>query len=305
MLNFIVNPNAGGERSYRRWKSIERYLLKKGVEYKVYITGTSGEASKIAADISSHKEQEVIISVGGDGTINEVIDGANIHDNVIFGYIPTGSGNDLARGLKLPRNPIRCLKRILHPKEIKNIDYGVVHCGESQHRRFIVACGIGFDAEVCYGIEDQRLKRGGNAGIKKKLMYITVGLRTILRHRPVKASVLIGGVKRLEFNHLIFVSSHNHAFEGGGFRLAPKADNTDGELSICIVHHRSKFHFIRIMLSALFGNHMKYSGVRSYDSKEVRIKLDEPLAVHTDGELFGRHSDIEVRCIKQKLRFIM
>ena len=106
---------------------------------------------KVKTTAQTHcKEARVIVVVGGDGTMNEVVDGIVSCDMVTLGYIPVGTGSDLARGLRLSRRPVRGLRRIFKARRIRQIDYGVIAYGDDvlRHRRFIVSAGIGLDAEV-------------------------------------------------------------------------------------------------------------------------------------------------------------
>lgn len=304
MLHFIVNPNSGAERGYKLWKNIEHYLIKRKIEYKSYITDGPLDATRIAADLTKDDEEVCIIAVGGDGTVNEVLEGVRISPLLTMGYIPTGSGNDLARGLKLPQNPRLCLKRILRPRSVELIDYGVVSYGEGKHRRFLVSSGIGFDGQICYFLNERRMKGASGNFLLKKFIYVFLGIKQIFLHKPFKGHIILDGIKRVEFNHLVLIASHIHPTQGGGFRFAPKADNKDGELSVCIIHQKSKLKLAKILVSALLGNHMKYAGVRSYECSELTIHAETPAALHTDGEILGMFEKIELRCIKQKLRFI-
>lgn len=307
MLIFIINPNSGSARGYKIWKSVEQYLCKLDIEYKVYITDARGDAVRISADITSKYADEdiTLVAVGGDGTMNEVLEGAHISSKLTMGYIPAGTGNDLARGLRLPKNPKKCLKRILRPKRIKNIDYGIISYGRGEHRRFLVSSGIGFDAAVTQRktqSSDKKLKR---LNILKKLSYISSGIMQLFANNAVKGSVIIDDTRKLDFNNIVFISSHIHPFEGGGFRFSPKADNEDGELSVCIVHQKSKLKLVKILLSALLGNHLKYPGVKSYDCKNIKIYADLPMTVHVDGEICGNWKEVELSCVSRQLRFIV
>ena len=285
MINFIVNPSAGNMKSYAVWKKLEVYLRKKRVEYRYFLTEVEGDAKKISYSISDTKEYVSIVIVGGEGTFNEALDGLNINERISVAYIPTGFSRDLARGLKLPKSPIKCLKRILNPKMTRNIDYGILSFSNgTEHRRFIMSAGIGLDAELYL-----------NFNAKREVSKLPV----------VRGYVLIDGFKKIEFNHILLVSSHIHPYSLGGLRLAPKADNLDGELTICIVHQRSKLRLLRIMLSAMFGNHLKYTGVRSYDCNELKIHLESAMSVHTDGRDCGKCTDIHLHCVRQKLRFLL
>lgn len=315
MLTFIVNPVSGDGRGELIWKVLEKALKKKDTEYRVFFTEEPGDAVRIADQLTAETEnqmsedpsaEEVMVAVGGDGTMNEVLNGIRISDRITLGYIPAGTGNDLARGLKLPHAPLRALKKILDRKSVKMLDYGILSCGEENpyHRRFLVSSGIGYDAAVNLDIEARRREKKPMLPFIKMLTYTAVGAGRIIKTKPVKGSVCMDGIKTVEFNHIFFVSAHIQPTEGGGVRFAPKADAADGELTACIVHSNSKRQIVRILASAYFGNHLKYAGVRSYNCKEMRITADAPLPVHTDGESCGLRREICLSCVEQKLRFI-
>ncbi len=152
MYYFIVNPNSCRGRGRNIWKKVESVLKACNAEYQAFLTEKPGDARRFARELTEGcRESSVIIGVGGDGTVNEILDGISFCGSITMGYIPAGSGNDLARSLRLPKNPIRCLKKILHPKYYKLMDYGVLSYGDEEisHRRFLVSAGIGMDAAVC------------------------------------------------------------------------------------------------------------------------------------------------------------
>ncbi len=304
MINFIVNPNAGNMKSYAIWKRLEVYLRKKRVDYRCFLTEIEGDAKKISYSISDTKDNVSIVIVGGEGTFNEVLDGLNINERISVAYIPTGHSKDLAKGLKLPMSPLKCLKRILNPKSTRNIDYGILSFANgTQHRRFIMSAGIGLDAELYLNADEK--KEASKLLTLRMLKKWYSKLSILFSSGSSKGYVLIDGFKKIEFNHIFFISSHIHPYSLGGLRLAPKADNLDGELTICIVHQRSKLRLLRIMLSAVFGNHLKYAGVRNYDCNELKIHLESPMSVHTDGRQCGKCTDIHLHCVKQKLKFLI
>ena len=114
MYYFIVNPHSSNGRGERIWKKLEKLLKDWKVEYQCFITEKPGDAKKIARFLTEGvKEPRTITAVGGDGTVNEILDGLLFCGPVTFGYIPTGSGNDLARSLRFPQDPKKCLKKIL------------------------------------------------------------------------------------------------------------------------------------------------------------------------------------------------
>lgn len=231
----------------------------------------------------------MIVAVGGDGTMNEVLDGLVFCGPLTLGYIPAGSGNDLARSLKLPGNPVKALKRLLTPRHYRMLDYGILTYGtqEVSHRRFLVSAGIGFDAAVCHDLLEsklrQRLRRVGLG----RLSYLISGIRQLFKCKPCKGYIILDGVKKVEFNHIAFISCHIQPFEGGGFKLAPRANCSDGKLSVCVVSHAARRKLVPILLESLTGNHGRRKGVRTYECGELFIHTERGLPVHADGESCG------------------
>ncbi len=307
MYYFIVNPNAGSGRGSKVWKKVEKQLNHQGVEYQALITEKTGDAREYASGLTERcREPRIIITVGGDGTMNEVLDGLAFGGPVTLGYIPAGSGNDLAKSLRLPRKPSRCLKRILNPRYHRLMDYGVMSYGEPmEHRRFLVSAGMGMDGAVCRELADSRLKHTLNKVCMGKLGYAVVGIRQLLLACPVKGYLLLDRVQKVELNHIYFVSAHIHPFEGGGFKFAPSADPCDGRLTLCVVHHGAKVRLIPFLVSSIVGRQKKYRGVRCYNCQEVEIYVERPMPVHADGECCVCQRELQLRCIPGKVRMIV
>jgi len=168
-----------------------------------------------------------------------------------------------------------------------------------------VSCGIGYDAGVCETMDRLGMKHTLSKVKLQKQAYIMLGAVDILRTKPVKGYVIIDDDRRVEFSDIIFISVHNHVTEGGGKKFAPQADYQDGILNVCVMHTKSKVHFATILAKGIGGNHPKEQGVRLFDCKSIRIHSEQPLAVHTDGELFEHQTDIEVTCVERKLKIIV
>lgn len=307
MYYFIVNPNAGGGNGGRVWKLLAERLKKLGVEYEAYLTAGQGEARTIAHRLTDgNRDPMLIIAVGGDGTMNEILDGLSLGGAPSLGYIPAGTGNDLARSLRLSENPLRCLKHLLSPRRCLLLDYGVLTYGQQEifHRRFLVSAGIGFDGAVCHDLLNRRktgfLQRLG----LNRLGYVTAGLRQLLRWKPTKGYIVLDGVKKVEFNHIAFVSCHIQPYEGGGFKLAPKASPRDGQLSVCVVNCSQRLRLLPVLLSSIRGRHGKRKGVRTFECRDAQIHMERPLPVHADGESCGLQTDLQVGCVARKLRML-
>lgn len=136
--DFIINPKARSGMGMKAWQKIESELKARHINYRVYLTKRRGHAAKTAAFITADDKRHTIVVLGGDGTVNEVVNGIKRPDLITFGYIPIGSSNDFARGLKLPKDPMKALQSVLSPKKVISADVGQIS-REGKSRRFIVS----------------------------------------------------------------------------------------------------------------------------------------------------------------------
>ncbi len=314
MYYFIVNPSANGGHGEKVWRKLERRLQYLGIEYKAQITGAPGDAAMYAACLAEQDQKPfVIVAVGGDGTVNEVLNGLSFDEPVTLGYIPVGRGNDLARSLKLPRSPDKCLRRILDSRYHIWLDYGVLSYENQSpvHRRFAVSSGMGLDAAICHDrLEFQKKARRNQKSRRSfrlpgRLVCMLLGIRQFFRTRPVKGYLILDGTRKVEFNHIYFISAHIHPYEAGGFRFAPKADGSDGLLEVCVVHNSSRLGLVPVLVDALLGKTASHRGVRFYGCKEAQIHAERPVPVHADGENCYIQTDIHVRCIEKTIRMLV
>ena len=224
MYYFIVNPQSRSGKGAQIWRRLEVELKKSTAEYQVYLTERPGHARELAARLTSGQTEpassQVVVAVGGDGTLNEVLDGLHVSSQVTLGYIPTGSGNDFARSMRIPKTPQRALHRILHPRYFRFLDYGVLSCDicNINHRRFAVSSGIGFDAAVCQRLDASAFKRFLCRIHLSKLSYIFIGLQSLFRMRRVSGQLILDGIKKIPLKDIAFLSTHVQKYEGGGFR---------------------------------------------------------------------------------------
>ena len=308
MLIFLVNPNAGGERGYRVFKKLERRLLRTKTAYQVYVTGGPGEARQLAARLSAEYEGEslTLVAVGGDGMLNEVLNGARLSERLRFGFIPVGRDSDFARGLRLPRTPLGCLKRILSPREERELDYGVAEFGgdEPSHHRFLVSCGMGFDAEWLAKLYELEQRRGRRSRLIWRGLRLLVGFRSLLRARCTRGYFETDSGQRVEFGHLFLLSAQLYATEAGGIRLANKVPPTDGLLTVAVLNTHSRLQQARLLLLPRRKAPESYAGVRVYRCREFRLFLDEALPLHADGEGLGGRKELTLRCVRRRIRFL-
>ena len=316
---FIVNPGSRTGKGKGLWESLEAKIKASGVEYEVLLTKKAGDATEYAAKIcEEHPEMKRIIMVGGDGTANESINGLENYSNFELGYVPTGSSNDLARGLGISQDSEAELDRVLAPKQTRSLDHGVVEFLDDSendpyvvnndrrnYRKFFCGSGIGYNADICYDAQLSRLKGFLNKIGQGKLIYYLLGIKLIFARRRASASILIDGERRLNYNEMLFADAMNTQYEGGGMPMGPGADPGDGKLTICVVHDISVLKHMMLMTSIIKGNHIKHKGVELITCESMEIEVDRPLVVHTDGEYAGKHRKIRFSCLPEKAKMIL
>ncbi|MDO4960900.1 MAG: diacylglycerol kinase family protein [Eubacteriales bacterium] len=303
---FIVNPNANGGRGLKLWNRMRSYLSKRNAEYEIYFTASSGEGADIARFLTEGLSDGSlnIFVIGGDGTLNEVLNGLHHVHKVNLCYIPTVPGEGLAKSLKLIDNPKTVIGRMNANDEsarIEAMDYGVLTCENGEMiRRFVNSSGIGFDAALAQRLKN---KRSSNDGPAKKIGRITLlkeCVKELIFSRPVSGYIILDGTKRVEFNNLIFVSAHIHPYEWK-FKFGSYADPKDGILEICAVNCKNRVKFVPMLLASRFKGRAGSPRMKMYQCSEAHIHFDRPAVVHTDGECIRSQTDIDIRCIRQQL----
>lgn len=137
-----------------------------------------------------------------------------------------------------------------------------------------------------------------------RFSYLLLGISQFFKCRSSRGYIVLDGVKRVEFNNILFISCHIQPSEGGGFVFAPKADGKDGLMNICVVSYANRLKLIPLLLSAMTGRRKRYKGLRTYECREVRIHTDASFPVHVDGEVCGNVNDIQAECIPRKVRMM-
>ncbi len=306
MYHFIVNPNSRSGAGMKIWIQLESVLKREHISFRAYFTRGAGHAAQLARMVTespSSRSRCIVVAIGGDGTVNEVINGLCLEHSPIFGYIPTGSGNDFAKGLCLPSDPHEALHNILRPSHIESVNVGCMY-SEGQERRFIGSSGMGFDASICLEALRSPIKRFLNTFRLGKLTYVLIALKQLAAFRPVPLSLHLDGRERLFFSKAYFFCVMNLPYEGGGFRFAPDAKKADGLLDICVLHDVSKPKILFLLPLALFGLHTRFQGVTVRRCSSLQATASRPLAVHADGESFGHKRTVSFTCLHTSLSVI-
>ncbi|MGN0156027.1 MAG: diacylglycerol/lipid kinase family protein [Lachnospiraceae bacterium] len=319
MYHFIVNPASRSGRGKKYWEKIEPFLISANIPYQAHISTHSGHTIEIVRQLSDTHQNESLhlIVLGGDGTVNETLQGLTSFENVVLSYIPTGSSNDLARDLSISKDPLTALKHIIENPTERFMDLGQVHCENSQNtidrngqsdipdRYFAVSCGIGYDAAICAEAMSSPLKNILNRCGLGKLTYLFIALKQLIRTKYITAELILDhGKTVIPVKKLLFLAAMNHKYEGGGFLFAPEANDHDGILNLCCVARIAKLKILAVLPTAYSGEHYRYDGVDGYQTSDFSLKTSKPLWVHTDGEVSTKADYISVKCKTKVIRFI-
>lgn len=299
MYHIIINPRSRSGRGLKIWKEIvEPRLHGDGIVYRNYFSEKPGDVARLAGEITADAAGKpvTLIILGGDGTVNEALSGIKDTSNVTLGYIPTGSSNDLARDLKIPKDPLAALELVLHKGSIHTMDIGTVTYPDGETRPFIVSCGIGFDAAVCEEALHSKIKNLFNRLGLGKLTYLGIALKQLFGAKAISGRIILDDGAPVNMNTLLFIACMLHRFEGGGFMFCPDADATDGILNLCAVGDLPKLLILFALPTAFKGKHYRFKGITPYQARTVTIETSAPLWVHTDGEVARKSDRLTVRC---------
>lgn len=306
MYHFIVNPVSRSGKGLKIWQNkIEPVLKKRNIEYKVEFSKERGDVTKIVSEISGNSTDEekcTIVILGGDGTVNDAVNGIVDFEKTILAYIPTGSSNDFARDLKISKSIEKNLDKILNCTQPVLMDIGVVETPKFK-RRFAVSSGVGFDGAVCQKSVHSILKKRLNKIGLGKLTYLGIALNQIINAPDVDGTIEFDGGEKVNLKKILFCAAMVHKYEGGGFKFCPKADPYDGMLDCIYVSGKSVPGILVALPTAFFGMHPLFPGIRITKFKKAEINLTVPLWLHTDGEVSFKADKLTLSSFEHKLKF--
>ncbi len=306
MYHVIINPASRSGKGKHLWlKLIEPYLMEHKIEYISYFSHTPGDVTKIAATITKDATKEnpkSIIILGGDGTVNEVLQGIRDFRTVILGYVPTGSSNDLARDLGISKNPLQAVEKAFFSGTVQKMDVGCVSFPDGEKRYFAVSGGIGFDAAVCEETNRSAFKKILNRIKLGKLAYLTIAIKQLFAAKATTCQLTLDNGHNITLSPFLFTTGMLHCYEGGGFKFCPDAKPDDGILDICCVDTKlPKLAILMALPTAFLGKHYIFPGITAYRAKEFTIISSTPLWIHTDGEVLRTDTEVTFTCLKRVL----
>lgn len=298
----IVNPNAGSRKGKKDWDKISAMLQSYSIDYAERFTERKRHAITITGEVISEGYRKIIV-VGGDGTMNEVINGIFSQDacptkDITVGMITVGTGNDWGRMFGIPNNYEGAVKLIKEGR-ICLQDAGVVsyyHGNIRDKRHFVNIAGLGFDALVV-----KRTNLAKDRGKSSKTIYYFTLLRSLFSYKHTATDVIIDG-RRIE-NDTFSISLGIGRYSGGGMLQTPNALPDDGLFDITIIKKMRKGEIIRSLKKLYDGTILNHPKIEGYTGRNIRIDSDPLIHVEADGESLG-HSPIEFDIIPKSINVI-
>jgi YegS/Rv2252/BmrU family lipid kinase len=275
----ILNPNADLGRAWRQTADLRPVVNQYGgADWTgtVYPTHAIDLARQAAED-----GYELVISVGGDGTVHEVINGlmqVPEERRPRLGIVPMGSGNDFAHAIGMDPRPAYALTQIFNGKP-RRIDIGMLVDGAGRVEYWDNAVGVGFDATVT--IHSRRFTY-----LRGFMVYLLAVLQTIALNHNAPLMHITTDQESWDDELLMLVVANGFR-EGGGFKVVPDAKPDDGQFGYACVTHVSRPMMLRLLPEVMKGTHGRFRQIRMGNLCRMELRAESPLTVHVDGEIFA------------------
>jgi len=277
-VTFILNPRSGllGPKGMVV-RQIDRIWGAANRRYTVLVTTRAGEGERLARE-EAHRGAELIVAVGGDGTLNEVVRGV-LGTKVCVGLLPTGSGNGYARHWKIPLKVDKSCRALLNPR--------IVACdlGYADDHPFMVTFGCGVDAEIS--------ARYRHSTVRGMASYFYHGWRALREYRSPEVRVHLNGDMIYSGKPLLLTMANTRGY-GGGTIIAPQARADDGWLDLCIFDNLTLKESLLNLPSLFNGNVEKIAGYRHFQLQQARLERDNGGYIHVDGDSYPGKSEIRI-----------
>jgi len=304
MLYIIINPKIGK----RKLKRFSRYFFKilddKSIEYKSVASLYKGHGIELAREAIENGAEKILV-VGGDGTINDVINGIMIFkhlrdiSHIQLGLIPLGTGNDWGRYWKIPKKYKRAIDVFIRGNS-SLVDLGCVtyhRNNEKQEHHFINSVGFGLDCSVVITAEKLKQYIGSHS-----ILYFIALLFTMFKHK-VK-NIVIKDSKATYDTTLYTINIGNGCYSGGGMKQNPNADPTDGVFDSMMMK-KPTLHYVITAITCLFnGTLLMHPAITSFKSKKIDLEGDDYLPFEADGVVVHAFAPYQVSIIPHAIQMI-
>ena len=302
---FIVNPASAGGRTLKRWDEALKYLNDADFEYEVKFTESQGCAKEFAYS-SCIENYSTVVSMGGDGTANEVINGLMTakldgFETPNFTIFPSGTGSDSVRTLGIPKD-IEGFFRLVLANDSKKIDIGIAdfkiaNSDEIGLRYFLNACDVGIGATVANTVNSMNKDSEQQTG---KAKYFRAILDQVFKFKPFSATVQTGA-ETYELDKTVIIAICNGMFFGGGVKISPISKMDDGTIELFATKKVSIPALLNLVSKVYTGSHVGHPKVKFHRNNEFLVKTEKPQLLETDGEICGLVTEVKFSIIPDTL----
>lgn len=283
---FILNPHSGTQSKEGLPAIINETLDHDRFDHEARFTKYPGHAAEIALQCAN-EGVDIVAAVGGDGTVNEVARSL-VHTNTALAIVPCGSGNGLARHLRIPIDPRKAIV-LINRCNVERLDYGVIN-----GLPFFCTCGMGFDAFISLKFAE--------AGKRGPLTYIENVLKEGLKYEP-QTYVVEDDTGTTKYQAFL-IACANASQYGNDAYIAPKATMTDGLMDVIIMEPFTAFDAPQISIDMLNRTLDKNSKIKTFRAKRIHIHRAEPGAIHYDGDPIMTGTDIDVHIEERGIKIL-
>lgn len=283
-MKLIVNPVAANGGVGKNWPRVRDFLQAEGAEFDAVLTEKPGHATRLARR-ALDDGYRTIVAVGGDGTVNEVLNGlvveGSVDPEVALGIIPWGTGADFSRTAGLPRDyPGACHQLLCF--ETQPVDLGKITClreGREVERYFINAAGLGFDGEVADLVNRNPKLLGGT------IPYLACLFVSLVTYRNKNVEMTFDGQRVSGRLNSVIVC--NGRYLAGGMFMAPEASFDDGLFDVVVLGNLNKLEVVANVPRVYKGTHLAHPKVSFCRAREVHVEAQERMFIQAEGELVG------------------
>ncbi len=325
-FHVVVNPAGASGRTGKVMEELLPKMQQSGQELIVHYSRPDYSIRSIVREVTAGEDPVNLIIVGGDGTLNEAVNGIRDLAKVRLGLLPIGSGNDFARGIGLTTSdPEALAQRILKGEVHRSIDVGEViyHSAYTmglkdkapvpvpeavgKKIRFLVSAGIGFDAEICHEASVTPVKPLMNRLHLGQGVYILSAIHLIFTSKLIPLTLTLDGGRKVQhYKRDLFTVAMNERYEGGGYQFCPEALDDDGIFHICSANPLRKMIFFMIFPTVPSGKHWRFRKTMRPDAaRTLEIKTAAPRWVHQDGETPYMSDHLTIDFLDRRLDLLM
>ncbi|RMC48717.1 diacylglycerol kinase family protein [Lactobacillus sp. ESL0228] len=289
-IHLLVNETAGNGHAKKIMDQVVLLLVNENIHFDIKKSTYAGELIKLAQVYGEHKHQknEVLLIIGGDGSLNEALNGIKRSNNpqTPFAYLPAGTGNDFGRAANLTSNPKKLLKHFKNGLTADRIDCGSFKLSPSSHQNYYFAnsFGIGFDACVNHFSNISEFKKILNRINEGKLIY-SLNILSSLRKQDTFSVEVVGDGKKRYYNKAFLVTTTNHPYLGGGISLLPSARIDSHKLDTVVIEKFTIRKLAKLFIKLLKdGSHVHDTQFHYIEADKITVKTNKKEFAQLDGE---------------------